>query len=61
MRDVRQARSSRGLFFYFPEVTFMNPSASQPPYEPISQEEEIVIVIRGGCIVSFTKRVIERK
>ena len=39
----------------------MNPSASQPPYEPISQEEEIVIVIRGGCIISFTKRVIERK
>ena len=39
----------------------MNPSASQPPCEPISQEEEIVIVIRGGSIVSFTKRLIEKK
>ena len=61
MRDARQARSSRGLFFYFPEVTFMNPSTPQPPCEPASQEEEIVIVIRGGSIVSFTKRLIEKK
>ena len=39
----------------------MNPNASQPPCAPASQEEEIIIVIRGGCIVSFTKRLIEKK
>jgi hypothetical protein len=39
----------------------MNPNASQTPCEPASQEEEIVIVIRNGSIVSFTKRLIEKK
>ena len=39
----------------------MNPSTPQPPCEPASQEEEIVIIIRGGSIVSFTKRLIEKK
>ena len=39
----------------------MNQNTSQPPCDPASQEEEIVIVIRGGSIVSFTKRLIEKK
>lgn len=39
----------------------MNPSTPKPSCEPTSQEEEIVIVIRGGSIVSFTKRLIEKK
>ncbi len=39
----------------------MNPNAAQSSCEPASQEEEIVIVIRGGRIVSFTKRLIEKK
>ena len=39
----------------------MNPRTPKPPCEQSSQEEEIIIVIRGGSIVSFTKRLIEKK